>query len=47
MSYLFGAFFALWAITFGYVISLSARESKLRRELEAFVERTLDRSGGS
>jgi CcmD family protein len=43
VSYLFGAFFALWAITFGYVISLSARESKLRQELEALIERTSDR----
>ena len=47
MSYLFGAFLALWLITFGYVISLNARESKLQQELEALIERTSDRSRAS
>jgi CcmD family protein len=34
MTYLFGAYLILWAITFGYVFSISARQKRLQRELE-------------
>ena len=34
MFYLFGAFLVLWAITFGYVFSLHARQKRLQRELD-------------
>lgn len=34
MTYLFGAYFVLWAITFGYVFSLASRQRHLERELE-------------
>jgi CcmD family protein len=35
MLYLFGAFFVLWAITFGYLFYLGSRQKQLQRELEA------------
>ncbi len=35
MAYLFGAYFVLWAITFGYVFSLAARQKRLERELNS------------
>ena len=34
MIYLFGAYFILWVITFGYVFSLGARQKRLQTELE-------------
>ena len=34
MIYLFSAFLILWAITFGYVFSLHARQKRLQRELD-------------
>ena len=34
----FGAYFVLWAITFGYLFSLTARQKRLQRELELFRE---------
>ena len=36
MAYLFGAYFILWAITFGYVFSISARQKQLQRDLELY-----------
>lgn len=38
MAYLFGAYLILWAITFGYVFSISARQKRLQRELEQLQE---------
>ena len=34
MLYLFAAFLILWAITFGYLLTLGARQKRLQRELE-------------
>ena len=34
MVYLFVGYLALWAITFGYVFSLGARQKRLQQELE-------------
>jgi CcmD family protein len=34
MAYLFGAYFVLWAITFGYIFALSNRQKRLQQELE-------------
>jgi CcmD family protein len=34
MTYLLVAFLILWAITFGYVFSLGARQKRLQQELE-------------
>ena len=36
MIYLFGAFLILWAITFGYILNLHARQKRLYREWERF-----------
>ena len=38
MAYLFGAFFVLWAITFGYLFLLGARQKQLQRQLELLLE---------
>lgn len=38
MIYLFVAYFVLWAITFGYVFFLGARQKRLQRELELLRE---------
>jgi len=42
MAYLFAAFLILWAVTFGYVFSISARQKRLQQELEALQEREQD-----
>ena len=34
MAYLFAAYLVLWALTFGYVFSIAARQKRLLRELE-------------
>ena len=34
MAYLFAAYLVLWALTFGYVFSIAARQKRLQRELE-------------
>ena len=34
MAYLFAAFLVLWALTFGYVFSIAARQKRLLREVE-------------
>ena len=39
MASVFGAYFVLWAITFGYVFSLASRQKRLQRELELLRER--------
>ena len=38
MASVFGAYFVLWAITFGYLFSLTARQKRLQRELELLRE---------
>ncbi len=38
MTYLFGAYFVLWAITFGYLYVLGTRQKQLQRELELLRE---------
>ena len=38
MGYLFGAYLILWAITFGYVFSIGARQKRLQRDLERLQE---------
>ena len=40
MLYLFAVYFVLWAITFGYVFSLSTRQKRLQRQLELLHDRT-------
>jgi len=42
MAYLFAAFLILWAVTFGYIFSISARQKRLQQELEALQEREQD-----
>ena len=37
MAYLFGAYFVLWALTFGYVFFLSARQKRMQQELEQLL----------
>lgn len=39
MIYLFGAFFVLWAITFGYLYSIHSRQKRLESELDAIRDR--------
>jgi CcmD family protein len=36
MVYLFVGYFVLWALTFGYLFALGARQKQLQRELERF-----------
>ncbi|MBI4301896.1 MAG: CcmD family protein [Chloroflexi bacterium] len=40
-AYLFAAYTIIWAVVFGYVLSLSRRASQLRRELES-LKRSLE-----
>ena len=47
MAYLFAAFFILWAITFGYVFSIAARQKRLQRELESLRRQRGTGSGSS
>ena len=35
MIYLYGTFFVLWAITFGYIYSIHTRQKRLEQELAA------------
>ena len=39
MVYLFGAYFVLWAVTFGYVFYLNARQKRVQQELERLVHK--------
>jgi CcmD family protein len=34
MAYLFVGYFVLWALTFGYLFILGARQKQLQRDLE-------------
>ena len=34
MGYLFAAYTVVWALIFGYVVSLSGRQKRLNQELE-------------
>jgi CcmD family protein len=45
--YLFAVFFALWAITFAYVFSLSHRQKQLQRELDILQKRADERASSS
>ncbi len=36
MVYLFVGYFVLWALTFGYLFVLGARQKQLQRDLERF-----------
>jgi len=38
MGYLFAAYTVIWVVVFGYVLSLSNRQNKLKRELESLKE---------
>ena len=38
MAYLFGAFFVLWAITFGYLFFLGSRQKQLQRDLDHLLQ---------
>ena len=40
MTYLFGAYFVLWAVTFGYIFYLGGRQKRLQRELEQLIQKT-------
>ena len=40
MAYLFGAYFVLWAVTFGYVFSLNARQKRVQQELERLTQKS-------
>jgi len=42
--YLFAVYFVLWAITFGYVFSLGARQKRLQQELELLSAKSYERS---
>lgn len=38
MAYLLSAYFVLWAITFGYVFYLNARQKRVQQELKRLVQ---------
>jgi CcmD family protein len=38
MLYLFVGYFVLWALTFGYLYFLSARQKQMQRDLERLLE---------
>ena len=38
LGYLFAAFAIVWAVIFGYVLSLSRRQRQLRREIDSLKE---------
>ena len=39
LSYLFGAYFVLWAVTFGYVFSIAARQKRVQQQLDLLHEK--------
>ena len=39
MGTLFGAYFVLWSLTFGYLFTLGARQRRLQHELALLQER--------
>ncbi len=38
-GYLFAAYTVIWAVVFGYVLSLFYRQRRLRKEIDALRER--------
>jgi CcmD family protein len=38
MLYLFVGYFVLWALTFGYLFVLGARQRRLQRDLERLLQ---------
>ena len=44
MIYLFAVYFVMWAVTFGYVLSLGTRQKRLQQELEILRENNPERS---
>ena len=38
MVYLFAGYFVLWALTFGYLYLLGARQKQMQRDLEALLQ---------
>jgi CcmD family protein len=38
MGYLFGAYFVLWAATFGYLFFLGSRQKQLQRDLDLLIQ---------
>jgi len=38
VGYLFAAYTIIWLVVFGYVLSLSSRQNKMKRELESLKE---------
>jgi CcmD family protein len=38
MLYLFVGYFVLWALTFGYLYFLGARQKQMQRDLERLLE---------
>jgi CcmD family protein len=40
MTYLFGAFFFLWAVTFGFILHLGGSQKRLQREIERLMQET-------
>ena len=38
MAYLFGAYFVLWAATFGYLFFLGSRQKAIKQELDRLTQ---------
>lgn len=38
MGYLFAAYTVIWLVVFGYVLSISSRQNKLKREINSLKE---------
>ena len=38
MAYLFGAYFILWGVTFGYLFYLGSRQKQLQRDVALLIE---------
>ncbi len=45
MTYLFGAFLVLWAVIFGYIFSINARQKQVQQELQRMRERAESENG--
>jgi CcmD family protein len=39
LGYLFGAYFVLWGVTFGYVFSIAARQKRVQQQLDLLHEK--------
>ena len=44
-GYLFTAFGVVWAVVFGYVLLLSSRQKRLRRDIESLKEVFKEKGG--